>query len=543
MIYLAFLVEVCYTVDVKNGYFMTTCYEFLQQGADRDGCIVYLGHKLSTRDFLADVERIAGALSQLGLSEGDVITLQLPTCPQSLALFYACSKLGLICSVVHPMVPVNLLAENIRKTKSKALFFYDVTVRDERLLAGLDQILVRCSVADYVRFRKPFYKLYSVLGGRRLRGILTYSHLLKSGEGIATQVGGTPDSLLCYMHSGGTSGEPKIVKLTNRAFQSVVDGMWAMYHPDVRHGDFNLATLPVFHAYGLCSALHGPLSVGYSLILIPQFDVKAVARSFDKYNVKVWSVVPAMLKKMLARRCFDRKGLSDLDVIWCGGDVCEESLAEQVDGILSKYGNRAKLMRGYGLTEMCGVCVVNNFDYYKKGSCGRPMPGFSVQIWDDNGNELAPGVWGEIVVSGGGAMSGYLEGDDSLTERDGKTWVKTGDVGYLDDGFLYVIDRKKRSLKIAAVNVFPSQIETCVEKIDFVSECCAVGVKVDGKQFVKVYVTLKYPMNADEVKARITDHCRKNLIRYAVPRFVEVIDSMPRTPLGKIDFRALESKN
>ena len=522
---------------------MNTCYEFLQKGVDREGDIVYYGHKLPIKLFLRDVERLAGGLKALGLLRGDVVTMQLPTCPQSLALFYACSKLGIVANVVHPLVPPNLLASNVKKTQSKVLFFYDATVKDERPLAKLGQILVRCSIADYVSVRKPVYKLYSAASGRRLRGIMRYGKLLKTGENIVTQTEGDGGDILCYMHSGGTSGSPKIVKLTNDAFQGVVDGMWAMYHPDVRHGDYNLATLPVFHAYGLCSAMHGPLSVGYSLVLVPKFDARAVARIIGKYNIRVWSVVPAMLKKMLSKGVFDNKGLKNLDVIWCGGDVCEESLVERVDSILGKYGTRARLMRGYGLTEMCGVTIVNNFDYSKKGSCGRPMPGFAAEIWDDYGTPLPQGSTGEIAVCGKGMMSGYLEGDDCFTVRDGVTWVRTGDIGYLDDGYLYVIDRKKRSLKIAAVNVFPAQVESCVETLDFVSEACAVGVRIDGKQFVKVYVTLNKPMNADTVAQRVTEHCKRNLIRYAVPRFVEVIASMPRTPLGKIDYRELEKRN
>ena len=521
---------------------MNTCYELLQNGADRDGRIVFYGHAIKTSDFLQHVELLAGGLKQMGLNKGDVVTLQLPTCPQALAAFYACSKLGIVTNVVHPLVPVNLLAENLAKTRSKALFFFDATVRDERPLLGLGQTLVRCSIADYVTVRKPFYKLYSALG-KRLGNILTYRRLLKMGKGVGTAVEGSGGDLLCYMHSGGTSGAPKIVKLTNDAFNGVVDGMWAMYHPNVAHGYYNLATLPVFHAYGLCSAMHGPLCVGYSLVLVPQFDVKAVARILNKYNVKVWSVVPAMLKKMLAKGVFDCKGLKNLDVIWCGGDVCDESLVEKVDGILSSHGTRARLMRGYGLTEMCGVCVVNNYDHSRKGSCGRPMPGFAVEIWDDDGNVLPNGDKGEIAVSGGGTMSGYVEGDDCLVRRNGVVWVKTGDVGYLDDGYLFVVDRKKRSLKIAAVNVFPAQVEKCVADLDFVSEACAVGVKTEGKQFVKVYVTLKRAMPLDEVKTKVTAHCKANLIRYAVPRYVEVIDEMPRTPLGKIDFRALEERN
>lgn len=522
---------------------MNTCYELLQTGADRNGCIVYYGHKLPTSKFLADVEILAGGLAKLGFAKGDVLTLQLPTCPQALALFYACSKLGLVANVVHPLVPVKLLAENARKTGAKALFFYDATVRDERPLAELGLTLVRCSIADYVTLRKPAYALYSAFSGVRKKGVLTYARLLKMGRGVATELQGDGKDVLCYMHSGGTGGVPKIVKLTNAAFNAVVEGMFAMYHPTVQHGYFNLATLPVFHAYGLCSAMHGPLCVGYSLVLVPKFDVRAVAALINRYNIKVWSVVPAMLKKMLACGVFDCKGLRHLDVIWCGGDVCEESLAEEVDAILAKHGTRARLMRGYGLTEMCGVSIVNNFDHYQKGSCGRPMPGFEAQIWNEQNEPLPEGEQGELVLRGGGMMSGYIEGEDCFAQRSGATWIKTGDIGFLRDGFLHIIDRKKRSLKIAAVNVFPAQVESCVQQLDFVSEACAVGVQVEGKPYIKVYVTLKTPLDAAEVTRRVCEHCRQNLIGYAVPRFVEVLSEMPRTPLGKIDFRNLQERN
>ena len=521
---------------------MATCYEFLRSGVNRDGYIVYYNHKLKISQFLQDIESFSGALSSLGLSKGDVVTLYLPTCPQALVAFYACSKLGMIANIIHPLVPVNLLEQNLQKTRSRALLFYDATVKDERPLAKLNQLLIRCSIADYVTVRKPVYKIYSRLSGKRLREITTYAELLKMGENVPTQLAGEGDDLLCYMHSGGTSGQPKIVMLSNVAFNSVTDGMFKMYHPSVHAGDFNLATLPVFHAYGLCSAMHGPLSVGYNLILVPKFDVKSVKRYLNKYCVTVWSVVPAMLKKMIATNTFDSKGLKSLDVIWCGGDVCEESLVERVDGILAKRGTHARLMRGYGLTEVCGVCIVNNYDFAQKGSCGRPMPGNFVEIWDEANNTLADGETGEIVISGNGVMSGYIEGDDCLVAKDAKTWVKTGDVGYLYDGYLHIVDRKKRSLKIAAVNVFPAQIEECVKKLDFVSEACAVGVKVDGKQYVKVFVTLKQPKEYETVKREVINICKQNLIQYAVPHFVEVLDEMPRTNLGKVDYVQLEQR-
>ena len=521
---------------------MATCYEYLLAGANRNGVIVYYGHKIPISKFLADIENLAGAFAVQGLRKGDVVTLYLPSCPQALAAFYACSKLGLVANVIHPLVPVNLLAENLRKTQSKVLLFYDATVKDETPLAALNQTLVRCSIADYVTIRKPIFAIYSQLSGKRLKGIATYKQLLQNGRNVATELDGKGYDVVCYMHSGGTSGQPKIVKLTNNAFNGVCDGMQAMYHPDVKPDEYQLATLPVFHAYGLCSAMHGPLWVGYNLVIVPKFDTKVVRKCLKTYKIRGWSVVPAMLKKMLADGTFDNKGLANLDVIWCGGDVCEENLVERVNGILSKYGTRAQLMRGYGLTEMCGVCIVNNYDYYQKESCGRPMPNNFVEIWNEDGKALADGKIGEVAVAGGGAMSGYLEGDDCLVEKNGKTWVKTGDVGFLDDGYLHIVDRKKRSLKIAAVNVFPAQIEACVKRLDFVSEACAVGVRVDGKQFVKVYVTLNKDVAAEIVKQQVIDVCKANLIRYAVPHFVEVIDVMPRTDFGKIDYKALEDR-
>ena len=522
---------------------MPSCYQYLLDGADRKGVIVYYGHKLPISTFLADVENLAGAFATLGLRKGDVVTLYLPSCPQSLAAFYACSKLGLVANVIHPLVPVNLLAQNLQKTQSKVLLFYDATVKDETPLQKLDQTLVRCSIADYVTLRKPVFALYSHFSGKRLKNIATYKQLLSEGRGVTTETNGKGSDLLCYMHSGGTSGQPKIVKLTNDAFNGVCDGMKAMYHPDVKHGEFQLATLPVFHAYGLCSAMHGPLWVGYSLAIVPKFNTKTVKKYLNRYNVRGWSVVPAMLKKMLADGTFDCKGLSNLDVIWCGGDVCEEKLVERVNEIIKRHGSRAELMRGYGLTEMCGVCIVNNYDFYQKESCGRPMPDNFVEIWDEHGESVPDGEIGEIAVAGGGVMSGYLEGDDCLVEKGGKTWVKTGDVGYLSDGYLHVVDRKKRSLKIAAVNVFPAQIEACVSQLEYVSESCAVGYRVNDKQYVKVFVTLNKDVEAERVKREVIDVCKQNLIQYAVPYFVEVIDAMPRTDFGKIDYKKLESLN
>lgn len=518
-----------------------TCYEKLINGVNKNGCIVYYNHKVAMSRFLRDIESCAAGFTEMGLCRGDVVTLYLPTCIESLVAFYACSKLGLIANVVHPLIPINLLRQNLQITGSKALLFYDVLVRKEKPLLALGQKLVRCSISDYVTFRKPFYKAYASAIGSRLQGISTYKQL--TAHNTPTEVVGQSDDVVCYMHSGGTGGAPKIVKLTNDAFNGTAEAMILMYKPEVLPGDYNLATLPIFHAYGLCAAMHTPLCFGCNLILVPKFVPNVVKRYFKKYKITIWSVVPAMLKKMIAKGKLDSPALKGLDVIWCGGDVLDESLVEEVNAILHKHCSRAELMRGYGLTETCGVCVVNNYFHYKKGSCGMPMPTCEVQIWDEQGNPVKHGEVGEIAIHSRGNTVGYLDGEDCLVQRDGKKWVLSGDLGYIDEqGFVYIVDRKKRTLKIAAVNVFPAEIENCVKTLDFVDEACAVGVTVNGKKFVKVFVTLQKQTDAETVKESVTEVCRQRLIKYSVPQFVEVLDTMPRTTYGKIDFRSLEDK-
>lgn len=505
----------------------------------KDGKIIYYDHAIPMRRFVRDVDAFARGLTDLGFVKGDVVTVFLPTCPHSLVAFYACSKLGLVASFVHPLTPVDELAQNVAETKSKALLFYDALIKEEKPLTKLNVTLIRCSIADYVTFRKPVYALYARATCRRVKGVHKYAELIK--DAAPTPVNGDEHDVVCYMHSGGTSGQAKIVKISNYAFNMTACTIVDMYNPANDGTNYYLTTLPVFHAYGLCNSVHTGFVVGFNLALVPKYDVKVVKRYFDKYNITAWAVVPAMLVKLLKANAFDHRRFGKLDVIFCGGDVVSEQLVERIDGILAKYSKRpAQLMRGYGLTETCGVCAVNNYDHYAKNSCGRPIEGCSVEIWDESGNALPAGETGEIVLSAYGLMSGYLDGDDVFV-KDGR-WIKTGDMGYVDEqGFLYVVDRKKRMVKIAAVNVFPSEVEQCIAELPFVREACVVGVKVEGKQFLKAYVTVNDSVDRAEVETQVIAYCKAHLIRYSVPTFVQVLDVMPRTKLAKIDYKSLEN--
>lgn len=516
-----------------------TCYELLQRHIDRNGKWYFYRHGTSAKRILRDIEGLCGSFVELGLKKGDTVSLYLPTCLQSIVAFYACSKLGLIASFVHPRMSLQRLKDNIAATGSKVLFFFDALVEREADVVDMAPTVVRCSVADYEGVLKPFYGMYSHAKCKRAKGTVAYSALVTSRT--QTEVLGQDGDTVCYMHSGGTGGEPKIVALSNRAMNYVAESIGPLHGQSEPKGKYALVTLPVFHAYGLCASVHAPLLLGYGLALVPKFEIKQVAYYFKHLNIGLWLVVPAMLRKMLNADKFPCKGMEHLVDVWCGGDSVEENLVDDVNRLLHACGSKAMLLRGYGLTETCGAVVVSSKAHNRKNSCGLPVEGTVLEVVDDHGVVLPRNSVGEVVVYSRAIMNGYLGGGEHWSKDGG---VLTGDVGYIDEeGYLYIVDRKKRCVKIASINVFPSEVESAVRTLPEVKECCVVGYRQKGKQYLKAFVTLTDGATADEdeLTARIRKTCLALLSPYAVPERVQVLTQLPLTPLGKVDFRKLEN--
>lgn len=523
-----------------------TCYEMLINNCDlKKGSILFNGHKIVLHKFIKDINEFSLSLIELGFKKGDVLTIYLPTCPQAIVAFYACSKIGAIANIVHPLMPIDNLKENLKQTKSKALMFYDLLIKDQKQLANLNQILINCSISNYVVFRKGIYSLYVKIKTKACTKALKYSKLInhKTTQSPLNflRVGGKGSDVVCTMHSGGTSGEPKIVKLSNNALNNLSVSLEKMYTRKERGTEFGLVALPMFHAYGLGVAVHTCLTNKYSLILAPKFLPKQINNYIRHHNVTFMAGVPIMFKKMIEHKNFYGKHLSKLQDLWCGGDVLNESFVEHFDTIMERFKAPARLMRGYGLTEVCSVCAVNTFENYKKYSCGKPIPNTTIQIWDEKDKPLKPNTIGEVVVNSPSVMEGYLD-DLGYVVKDDKIWVKTGDLGYMDkEGFLFILDRKKRSIKINAINIFPSEIENLVKTHPDVDEACAVPYHYNEKTYIKLYVSLKIKeFNKEKIKRELFDLCFKNLIKYSWPRLIEIIDEMPRTSFGKVDYKKFE---
>ena len=522
-----------------------TCYEMLVKNCDKKkGCIVFFKHRLSINKFIKNIDDFAYSLKKLGFKKGDVLTLYLPTCPQALVGFYACSKLGVVANIVHPMTPLEKLKENLQEVKSKGLMYYDILVKEHKDLKTLNQILINCSISNYFVFRKLFYYIFARTKHRPCKGSLAYSKLIYHNPNNKSEVEieGAGSDIVCTMHSGGTSGKPKIVALQNDALNELSVSLEKMYTRKERGGgsEYSLVALPIFHAYGLGVAVHTCLTNKYSLILTPTFSPKNINNLIREYNVTFFVGVPVMFKKMLEQKNFYGKHLAKLRDLWCGGDVLHESFVEHFDTVMKRYGSSARLFRGYGLTEVSSVCAANTFEHYRKNSCGKAIPNTKIEIWDDDGNVLKPKTIGEIVVQSPSVMKYYIDDKDGFVIKDNEKWIRTGDVGYMDcDGYLYVLDRKKRSVKINAINVFPAEVETVAKQHKLVDEACAVFYHYNEKTYIKLYVTLKKTtsINEEKLKKEIIVLCEKNLMKYSVPRLVEIIDEMPRTNMGKIDYK------
>jgi long-chain acyl-CoA synthetase len=280
--------------------------------------------------------------------------------------------------------------------------------------------------------------------------------------------------------------------------------------------------------------------------MISKFDPLQVNELIRKYCVMEILGVPKMFQKMIEAPNFENEGVKNFTILSVGGDYVSDEFVDYFNTKIATLGSKGYLAKGYGLTEMCAVCTSNNngIEDAKSTTVGRPILGVEIEIWDDQCNKLPVGNIGEIVITGETMMNRYLPDDviqetGIYTDKNGKNWVRTGDVGYLDeDGHLVFTSRKKRIIIIAGYNIYPATIEEKVQELDFVNEVCACqGYDENGKPYVKLVVAPK-DKDADEdaLREELMAFCKNHFESYACPRKIFFIPELPRTKMEKVDF-------
>lgn len=521
-----------------------TIYEALSNCAKAnldEVALVYKGRYFTYRHVLKKVNALAYSLNKLGYKKDDVITIMLPNVPMAVYLLYAVNQIGAIANLIHPLMKEEQLSGIMRKTKSKVLFALDSNVNNLLNLKKLGITIYAVSPVDELNiFLKTAYRFKCQKGIKE-----PYAHKLCTTN-IYTDADHDYKKDSFYLHSGGTTGEPKTIALSSFSLNALaVSGLIILDEKSPKHLGM-LSVLPMFHGFGLCMGIHASLMFGAFNVLMPKFSTKEVIRYLKRGQLQTIIGVPILYEALLHNKHFCGKNVSRIHNAFVGGDFVNESLIERFDKRMQEGKARARLYEGYGLTETVTVCTVNTHPHHRKGSVGRAIPFTETKAFD-NGKELKPNTFGELYVRGDTLMNGYRFeskiNNPFFIDKKKQKWVKTGDYGKVDkDGYVYFAQRLKRIIKVNGINIFPKQIENELSKLPYVYECYAKGVK-DAKHgsVINLYVVLdKKNKEKDNYDQEFRSIIENKFSVYALPKKIIYKDALPKTLVGKIDEKQLK---
>ena len=518
---------------------------------------IYYGHKVSYKNFVKKIEKTARALKNYGVKEGDRVTICMPNTPEGITMVYAVNMVGAVCNMVHPLSSEKELEYYIKVADSKYVLVIDAVfdkIYRLRDTAQLERIIV-VRPSDGLGFLKK--KLYNTLHIKKVRRPSNDSRVVLWEDFIANSYfyqgnyheerGG--EDLAIIMYSGGTTGAPKAVMLSNLNInaESICD---ATMIRQITPGATVLSILPLFHCFGLGVCIHTPLCKGMGCTLIPAFSHKQFADIIKKNEPNFIVGVPTLFESLINTKLGPRD-LECVTAVICGGDALNQTLRDKINRYLESHGSSAKIRVGYGLTEGSGAVCLSPENAFADGIIGVPFPDMDFKIIkNDTFDELPVGEEGEICISGPLVMMGYL-GDEAETAQvmrlhdDGKIWLHTGDLGYLgEDGLIYFAQRLKRMIISSGYNIYPTHLESVINSHEAVLTSTVIGIDHPHKgQVPKAFIVLKPGYKAGKkLEREIRELLERNIPIYALPAAYEFRDKLPKTKIGKVAFRELEKE-
>jgi long-chain acyl-CoA synthetase len=512
----------------------------------------FLGATSTYRRLVDDIDRCAGALAALGLGRGERLLISMPTSPQGVIAFYAANRLGAVPALIHPLSTAPEIAHYLDATGARLALTLDAFY-GALAAAAPKRPLHRILLARIPDYLPPLKGLgFRLTKGRKIPRVPPdprvrwWSEEMKKKHSSVEPPTGSPDDPAAILFSGGTTGWPKGIVLSNRNF--IAEGMQAAAWGGLAQGDSILAILPIFHGFGLGVCVNAALMAGGKSILVPVFDAATTARLLRAKRPNVLVGVPTLFHALASDPTLARTDLSCLRACFCGADTLPRPVKERFEKLVAERGGRVRLLEGYGLTEAVTAIMAMPEGEYREGSMGIPFPDMAAKLCQPGSElEVAEGEEGELCVSGPAVMLGYLDDPEATAQAlrvhaDGRTWLHTGDLARRDaDGFFYFVLRLKRMIKSSGFNVYPTQVESVLQRHPAVEEACVVGVPDPAQvERVKAFVVLRDgSKESDEMKQALIAHCREQLIKWSCPREIEFRRELPKTRVGKIDYRAL----
>ena len=522
-----------------------------------DTALEYYGRKFTYADLIVNVKKTAAALRGVGVKKGDIITVVSIMTPEIIALFYAADMIGATLNLVDPRYSVEGIREYIEEVDSHLLVCLNVVYERCRQAAkrtNVEKVIVLSPADSLPPVMAVGYKLTTPDKNKYASNVIRWKQFIKGGEGQSTAAEPyDPDHACVVVHTGGTTGSPKGVMLTDDCFNGIALQFQA--YPKLFHrGQKLMNIMPPFIAYGFACGIHLPLVLGFTVIIIPNLDPDKLGSLVLKHKPEHMFGVPTHYQQLASDPKLRDKDLSFIINYAAGGDSLSRGAEQTVNDFLAAHGARYPIAKGYGMTEVSSAATVAAGLDNKPGSVGIPMVNTIIAAFEPGTDrELPIGERGELCISGPCLMKGYYNKPEEtaiLLRRhpDGRVWAHTGDMGYLDeDGFVFLDSRIKRMIiRHDGFKVFPSMIENVVSRHPAVHQCSVVGCTdkdhVQGR-LPFVYIVLKADTTAKkkQVIRELERMCAEELPEYVQPVAYKFISSMPMTPVGKVDYRQLEA--
>lgn len=538
-----------------------TMYELLWESNKEhldDIAINYYGRKITYGQMFDEIEKTAKAFTALGVKKGEIVVVCTVNTPEMVYTLYALNRLGAIVNMVDPRTNADGIHEYILESDARFVLTvnlaYPVIVKAAKN-TSVDRIIVLSPADSLPSIAKMLYcmKTKAPKYGEKA---LAWKEFMSLGKNETPQYAPYDKEVCSIMaHTGGTTGSPKGVMLSNDNVNAMTHGYKYLGIPFERKQKY-FNDLPPFIMYGLCLATHTTLVYGLEVILYPVFDSKGFPKQFAKYKPHHFSALVDHLKYLASDKATKDIDLTNFITAAVGGDSVSCELEQEVNEYLHAHNCKYEVVKGYGMTELAATAV-SSFDGANAiGSVGVPLVANNIKIMDiDSKQELGYGKTGEIWISGPSVMLGYYKKPQEteeliFTDENDVRWVRTGDLGHITkDGLLFHEGRIRRIYMTAhdgqPAKIFPMLVEEAIRKSVFVSECSVVGRKRNNSDYyesVAFVVINGFIENDTHIIEELKGICAKSVPTYMMPVEYYIINELPHTPVGKVDFRELERR-
>ena len=539
-------------VEIPN----VSLYEYIYNNKHNlnDVALNYYHKKITYRELFENVSKYASNFVRLGIKKGDIVPICCLTTPEMLYSFFALNKIGAVANMLDPRIGAIGLKNHINENNSKFLITLDVL---NSKLNGfindttLDNVIM-LSIGDSLPKIKEFIislKLKKQMESLEFKGNIYTVNDFKNNSNYGNSFN-TSDAV-CIVYTGGTTGEPKAVMLSNSNFVAMAIG-YSKLKINMKRKDTFLSIIPPFFPYGICVSTYVPIALGLETIIIPKFDISIFSKIMMEYKPNHITGVPRYWEEFMKFISDKRIDLSFIKSAGCGGDGMNAVLEEEINNFLKKHNSTSKIMKGYGMTEVSSSAVTCTDNCNEIGSVGIPLICNNVSIFDiETGEEISylENKNGEVCINSPCTMLGYRNNKEATNElikvhNDGLRWVHTGDCGRLDkDGKLYIEGRYKRIILRRGQTIYPNSIEDIIMKSGYVESVAVVAM--NHPNYVNVPVACiklkeEYKNCFDIIKERLQNLCKDILPEYSLPYEYQMLENMPYTNAGKIDFKFLE---